>query len=310
MTACEDILKTDSYYPVASKLLAQCLAKSKSYKEAMAYYKLAGAESGYGSMFSKYRHELFREYFGWVVAVVAAVLALVVLLYKLLKKKSDKSLDDYFGRRGVGGMHPVKRALLILFHPLDFMDILKRDYTKKSMWAAPALMGITVIVNYVCIYFTHYSLGGRQAVDANILLEMAVIVLPLVSWSIASYAMTAIMNGETHFGEVLTASSYALTPYIILKPIITLLSNVMGYTERGLYNTLQVIAVLWVLVLLFIAFKQLNDYTFGQAVGTALVSVFAMAVMWAVILLVCALVLQLFTFLKSAYVEFSLKYLG
>ena len=303
------VLDIDSNYTVANQGIARSLVKFDRHKEAMTYFETAGDQAGYGNAFTVYRYGVFRRHFGLIVALAALLAAGLILLCLRLKRKSDNLLTAYFARAGTGGMHPAGKALLMIFHPLDCLDILKRDHRLSAVWAAPVFTGITFVVNYVCIFFSHYSMGGKMPIDANILLEAALVAVPLLSWTAAAYAMSAIMSGESRFTELLTASSYTLTPYIILTPVITLLSNIMGHTELAIYNSLRMVLLLWVLILLFTTFKRLNDYTFFRAAGITALSLFAAVVMWAVILLLFSLTVQLWSLLQGVLEEFDLKYL-
>ncbi len=96
----------------------------------------------------------------------------------------------------------------MVFHPIDCIDIVRRDYKRVSLVAVPVFVGLSILMNYVCIFFTHYSMGSRTPTDANFLLEAALVIIPLLSWTVAAYAMSAILNGESRFCELLTVSSY------------------------------------------------------------------------------------------------------
>jgi len=304
-----EVLDIDSNYMVANKGIAKSLQKFERYEEALAYFKTADDRDGYGKVFSMYRYGVFRENFGLIVLIIGICTVAALTLCIWSKGMADKILAKYFENGGKKPLNPVKKSLLMIFHPLDCIDIIKRGHTSAAAWVCPVFIGVTVLVNYVCIFITHYSIGSKTPTDANILLEAAIVAVPLISWVIAAYAMSAILNGESRFTELLTVSSYTLTPYIILTPILSLLSNIMGQSELGIYNSLRSLIILWVLILLFSAFKRMNDYTFGQAIGISALSLFAIIVMWAVILLLFSLTVQTVSFLQGLFEEFNMKYL-
>ena len=62
----------------------------------MSYYKNANDKAGYAKAFSKYRHELFREYFGWIVIAGVALITGVYFAIRLMFKKGKKTVDDYY----------------------------------------------------------------------------------------------------------------------------------------------------------------------------------------------------------------------
>ena len=200
-----------------------------------------------------------------------------------------------------------QKALLILYHPIDCFDIIKRE--RSSFRAIPVviLYLLAVLVNYVYIFMVHFPLAGKKPIDANIGLELAMVVVPLFTWTIASYAITSIINGESHLTELITAYAYALVPYILFTPILGLVSNVLSFEQAGVYYFFKYVSLLWVLFLLFLALKHLNDYTMWQTVGITVLSIIMMAVIWAVLLLLASLTLQLIKFFVDIYKEISFK---
>ena len=194
-----------------------------------------------------------------------------------------------------------------MVHPFDCYDIIKRD-TKKFKWYIPLIFYLLVTaVNYSYLFYVHFPLSIRDVTDANILLEAGIIVFPHFSWVVASYAMTAIMDGESSFMQQFEAATYALTPLIVITPILGLVSRILTITEAGIYHTIYSAVYLAVVVFLFLALMVLNDYSFPKALLVAFLSILAMVVMWCVLLLLLSLTLQLFNFFANIINEFQMK---
>lgn len=308
------VLETDANYVVANRGLANCCEKFENYKEAMEYYRIADDTAGYGKAFSEYRHGIFREHFFLVVVIIAVIATLLLLFCVFLKKTADKRLKLYLDARGISNRMPMSiltHLMLTLVHPLDNIDILKAQIKKKTAWLAiPGLLLLTVLVNYTYIFFAHYSLSSKQPADANILLEFALVLVPFFSFTVASYFMSSIMSGESKFTEQMLAYSYTLVPYILIKPLIGLLSNVLCFNEKGLYDLLLTVALGWTLILIFTTLKRLNDYTLGRAVAVTFLAILMVAIMWAVILLIASLTIQTTSFFSGIFEEFVMKYLS
>lgn len=201
----------------------------------------------------------------------------------------------------------LKKALLMIFHPIDCFVMIKRERARFKIWPAALLYLLAVIANYLYIFIVHFPLSEKQSTDANIGLELAMVIVPLFTWTVASYAITAIINGESHFTELITANAYTLVPYIVLTPLLGIISNILSYEQAGVYFFFKYVSLLWVLLLLFLALKYLNDYTLWQTVGITVLSLIAMVVIWAVILLLASLTLQLITFFADVYKEIIFK---
>ena len=86
----EEVKNMDSNYALAHKGIGKVLYKEEKYKEAMSEYRLAADKEGYSKAFVEYRHEMFRQYFGWIMLCAGAILFGAWKLLYSLKKKSDQ----------------------------------------------------------------------------------------------------------------------------------------------------------------------------------------------------------------------------
>ena len=50
------------------------------------------------------------------------------------------------------------KMLLIVFHPLDCMDIIKREKKQARLWVVPVLYLLAFLVNYAYIFLVHFPL--------------------------------------------------------------------------------------------------------------------------------------------------------
>jgi hypothetical protein len=164
---------------------------------------------------------------------------------------------------------PVQLGTVIMFHPADGF----RQLRGRAGWkTACLLILLTIVVRIVTIYMTSFHITGLQPQYANIALEIGRFVLPVISGAIVCYLVTAIMDGEAFFGEVATAVSYSMLPYIIFSIPVAALSNILSRDELGLYIGLNNVIWVWVAILIFIQLHVMNDYTFAKSVGVGLLS--------------------------------------
>ncbi len=83
------VLELDANYAMAHSGYAKVLYKEGDYETSMEQYRLGDDKEGYSKAFSKYRLELFREYFGWVCLAAVLIVGGMWLGYKKLKKYAD-----------------------------------------------------------------------------------------------------------------------------------------------------------------------------------------------------------------------------
>ena len=199
-------------------------------------------------------------------------------------------------------------SLLMLFHPIDALDIIKRERKTFKPWRCALLMFLLAIVNYTYTFYVNYVLGNKQVQQASLPLDLAVAFLPLLTWVVSAYAITAIVVGEASFTELLTASCYCLTPVILFKPVLGLISNIMTSSEADIYAILSFAMYAWMIILLFYSLKRLNDYTFAKTLLITLIAIIAMLIIWGVLLLIIALFGQVVFFVQQIAREFQLKF--
>lgn len=202
----------------------------------------------------------------------------------------------------------VQMSLLMLFHPKDALDIIKRNRAHFKFSRVLVLMLLLAVVNYTYTFFVNYTLGSKSVSHANFFLDLALAFLPILTWVISSYAITAVIVGECAFTELLTASSYCLVPVIIFKPIIGLLSNIMTVSDSDILGGLTFLIYVWTAALLFLSLQRLNDYTVAKTLAVTVVSLITMLVIWGVILLLFTLVAQIVYFAQGLIGEIRLKY--
>lgn len=198
----------------------------------------------------------------------------------------------------------LKLCLMTLFHPIVVTEHIKRQRDKKMNWLPViVLLALALLVRIFSIYFTHYPLAAVSVRKANLLLECGKLFVPVLTWVLASYAMTTILDGETLLSETLLFSAYALVPYIIFTPILTLASRLMDINQLGLYASCEVIILGWVVLLMIIALKEMNGYSAGKTVLIIFLSLFTMVMIWAVVILLYTISSQFAGMVKEIFYE-------
>ncbi len=199
----------------------------------------------------------------------------------------------------------LKLCVMILFHPVVVTEHIKRQRGRRAQWLPILVMLVLMVaVRVFSIYVTHYPLTSVSVRKANLLLECGKLMVPVLTWVLASYAMTTILDGETLFQETLLFSAYALTPYIVFTPVLTLLSRLMDISQLGVYTAAEIIILGWVVALMILALKEMNGYSGGKTVLVIALSLFTMVMIWAVVILLYTIASQFVTMLREMFYEF------
>ncbi len=201
-------------------------------------------------------------------------------------------------------MKSLKLCLMTLYHPVVVTEYIKKQRGEKRSWTTIAvLLLLALAVRILSIYGTHYPLAAVTVRKANLLLECGKLFVPVLTWVLASYMMTTILDGETLFYETLLFSSYALVPYIVFTPILTLASRIMENSQIGLFTALEIIILGWVVLLMILALKEMNGYSMGKTVLLIGLSLFTMVMIWAMVILLFTISSQFVGMVREMYFE-------
>ncbi len=300
----QEVLRMDSSYKLAQVGVAKSLLRSGDSWDSLQLYMKALDKEGYSEAFQEIRTEIFRDYFIWFVLLILVVIVALFLAIKYLKRYADRIAErpapknDKFGFKFF-----IETVVCILFHPMD--TFYKIKYNRKSLRVWPLiLMFIILIVEKIAFRsIIHFPLSD-SSIFIDYFRDLAVFFLPLVSWIIVAYAISSISDGKQTFMETATTTMYSFVPYMILYLPITGLSNIMAMSEGGLYNGLQWVLMLWCLILIYLNFKILNEYSFGKTIWNIVKVIFGIICLWVICFLFIIVVSQLLTFISDIYTEF------
>jgi len=196
----------------------------------------------------------------------------------------------------------LKHSVLVLRRPSEAMWELKYD----GRWiAVPILLALAVIVRLITIEVTAYEFTTIEPADTNLILELAKVIVPWVTWVIAGYGVASIFYGEGTFKNVAVASAFALVPYILLEAEYSwLFSHVLSLDEKVIYYFGQTVITVWMLLLFFMQLKVIHDFSLGKSILVGFVSLGGMIVLWVLIALTYLLTLQMIQFFVEVGYEF------
>ncbi len=205
-------------------------------------------------------------------------------------------------------MTALKMCVMMLFHPIVVSEHIKRQrgvpgFRRLSLILVLAILALALAVNIFSIYFTHYPLAAVSVRKANLLLECGKLFVPVLTWVLASYAMTTILDGGTKMGEAMLYNALTLVPYVAFTVPAVLLSRLMDGGQAGVYGVITGGLLLWVAALMIIGIKEMNEYNIAKTLLVVLLTVFTMAVIWATAVLLFTISSQFVTMIREVYYE-------
>jgi len=292
-------------YQMANIGIGDAAFKLEDWKTAMEQYKLASDRLGYSEAFAKYRHQILRQHFLLVVAGCVLSAVLLGLIIMGLKKVSEAALERYYAHDSK--RYSVGNLLLIgigtIFHPFEVFSIV-RGSRKKLKWQVVAiLLAAMMAARVIFIYGVHYPLVKLDPRDANLLLEFAKLVLPVVTFALSCFMITSIIGGESKLDEIFTAFSFSTVLYTLVTILLTILSHVLCREEQSLFVFIIYATRVLTALLFLLNIYILNNYTVKKTLVVAGLSVITTVLIWIVILMVLSLTVQLIEFVTGIMQE-------
>lgn len=292
------VLEADATYPLALQQVGNIKYKQGLYDESMNDFYLANDKMQYGKAYDELRQNFLTEHFEIYSVLLIAVIVIFIFLLTLAFRAAKRFSHQMFFDKTVK-FYSLKLVFMVIFHPIQFCEIIKRNRKKVRILPLIIFPLLTFAARMFQIYFVNFSLADKRVTDVNILLELGIIFLPFFTFCISNYAFTTIMGGEAKFTELLTAMSYALTPYIIITPLLTGLSYMFDVGDKGIFTAISMLALLWTVALILLAVANLNQYSGKKFLIVILLTIVGILIIWAVVLLFFALASQVVMSVKE-----------
>lgn len=309
-----EVLELSSNYDLAYLAIGKSLYKQERYKEAMDYFRQARAQQDYSEAFREYRTELLRSNFALAVAGVAALYALPKLAASRRRKRRQaaasgaaSSRPAWLERAGASMLGTVMRmAGQLLRHPVDFFHDVQQE-GKALVRYAVIIVACAVAARWLSLSITSFLFQPREPHEISLLSEALLIIVPWLTWSLANWGISTLRDGEGKFKEILVGSAFALTPYIVLSLPLSLLTLALSLKEAALHALIVWLTGLWVAWLLLLKIKILHDFELNRTIGIAALTVFGMALIWVVLVLMYGLVNQAVEFVIGLFKEMAYR---
>lgn len=204
-------------------------------------------------------------------------------------------------------MRSIEVAVLMIFHPIDACYVIKKERANQSLLPIAVILVLVMVIRVLQIYLTHFPLSGLDPTEANLGSEMFIMITPLLSWAISAFGVTSIIDGKMTIRESLTAAAYSMMPYILLTIPLALLSRVMSGNEYTFYRMFETGIWVWVAVLFFLHISRLNEFGFWKTLGTVVLTVFGILLIWVSVGIIFTLTNQLYQFLRDVYLELTIR---
>lgn len=189
-----------------------------------------------------------------------------------------------------------------LLHPFESFAAVK-DEGRGSLVATVVI----VVIFFLATIFKRQSSGytfnmaDLNALNIWIMASKTIVLYGL--WVAANWAVATWMDGEGKAKQIAVVSAYALIPYVAALVLTTLLSNVLVMEEGMFLQYIQVIAMLWSALLMFIGMNIIHDYGALKTLQSFALTFAAMGIALFLAVLFYTLFNQVYLFFYTIYNE-------
>ena len=200
----------------------------------------------------------------------------------------------------------MKQALYILKHPIYGVWDMKREKTGRYrdgfILMLLAIIAVTFNRQMRAFVFNNY-----YNVPLDIVKQVALIVLPVVLFSLSNWSITTLAEGKGSFKDIFLVTCYALMPLIIFQFITPVITHFITLNEQAYLNIIDGVGYGWTFLMLFMGIQEIHEYSFGKMITTTVLTVIAAAIIVFIALLFFSLLQELGSFAYSIYREVSLR---
>lgn len=137
----------------------------------------------------------------------------------------------------------------------------------------------------------------------DIISDIGTVLVIFIGLTLCNYLVVTINEGEAFLHELYCAYAYCLTPFIIIKPFVVILSNVLTYNEVFLISFANIIIVVWMVVLLLISVKEMNNFSVKETAKALALTAFTVLILSLLICIIYVLFSQVIDFISAVLRE-------
>ena len=300
----EKVLLMNNLFDYAHKGIAESYYMEENYVAAMEHFELSNDKAGVSKAFTELRNAVIRKNIFWILGAAIVVLGGGYVLLMLKKKTNVLAPAGSYIRQKTN--KPLINQLLFIFkipkNPMDAYYGIKRE-NKVSVKSASVLYIIFIIIYLADKYLRGYIFSTITIGQYSVLKDAVTIIGILLLSFLAHYLICSITEGEASIKNVYCAIVYSLMPYILLRPIVILLTHILTDSEVFLINFINVIIYACTVALLIVMVNELNNYKAKETVKCIFWTLFAFFVAIVVLFILYVMSKQTVEFIAQIWSE-------
>lgn len=295
-----EVLKMNNLFDYANMAMGRALYKEENYEEALKYSKLAKDFDGYSDSFWEIRNDWLKRNLAVVIILLVLAYAAVKLIGYFDRKKNILAQPKKWLRR-IGDVRLIREIRYMFFfmrHPVDGCYGIRFE-GRVSVLSANIILMIGIVFYIINKYFCGFLLKTVREGSYDVLSDAGLIVIALLLIVGCNYLMCTINEGEGKFKHIYCSFIYSFAPYLAFMPFVFLLSHAVTYNEVFFVEFANLVMIVWVAVLVFIAIKEINNYSVKETFKIIFLTVFTILIACLLAFIIYVLWAQVFDFIQS-----------
>ena len=294
------VLQMNSMFDYANQAMGHAYLQEENYEQALKYFRLAKSFEGYSDAFWEVRNIWIRNYLVAAVLAIAAVIVLIRGGKSLYRKKYANRPTTQTGEHILLGQ--LRYSLYFMRHPMDGCYGVKKE-GKNSWWCANILLGTFILISILEKYCSGFLVKTVREGRYDLITDIGKVLVIFIGLTACNYLVVTIHEGEGFFKDLYCAYAYCLTPYIVIKPFVILLSNVLTYNEVFLISFANIIVWTWVVILILLTLKEINNFTVGETAKALAITAFTVLILTLLVCIIYVLFSQVIDFVITVVRE-------
>lgn len=287
------------------------LWQMKAYDEARSHLARVREMNYLSDTFWEQRNAWLQKNLACILIALVLASALGALLRKQHRKTGVlKPLSN--GWKALKARIPLLSNLLsvrrMMRHPIDTAYAIRHEGSGSPAAAGLLyLMALLVWALDMAFSATLFNNGLFSAPGANPIIAITALMVPGALFIVGNYYISSINDGKGKLRHVFITLAYALAPYILLTPFITLLTHALTLNEAFINRFLRMFSVGYTGALIFVALQEIHSFTFWQTIKNILLTLAFVILAILAIMILYMMWHELISFVLTLVEEVSLR---
>lgn len=307
-TPLNEVLKMNNLFDYANMAMGKALYQEENYNDAIYYSKLAKDADGYSDSFWEIRNIWLKKNLSVIIILLVVLVAVKKVIDIWDKKKGilakPRAIKEKFESKKL--ISELKYMFYFMRHPIDGCYGIKKE-GRVSVLSSNIILVTGTVFYIVYKYFCGFLFKTTREGRFDIVSDIGTILVALFMIVCCNYLICTINDGEGKFKQIYCSFIYCFGPYIAFRPFVFMVSHAITYNESFLVEFADFFMWSWIGILVFIAIKEINNYTVKETFKIIFLTIFTILILALLIFIMFVLWSQVFDFLQSIIGEVVYK---